>query len=277
MSSGVGGRRGKRDNVIRSYLLCNHIPPCVYQFFLLLEGGFPIYVAFRWLRARGVIGFPWFVVQRDVIVVRTRQVMMWNRCSWGVLLSLVPQSLKPGIAKGSGEDEYILPSPILDSGSLIHPVLDCMKEFHGKTEVIDDDEDQQLVSEELMCFVDIPQTHFLKSDSEDSTQGTKDPQESGGHVLQECILAASKTTNQSITEVKVEYHDICGGYTYAKPYKCDLCAYTVKWKKNLKYHMAAIHSGERPFKCKTCGEAYKLKRLLTVHSRDHSVLFQCNT
>lgn len=81
---------------------------------------------------------------------------------------------------------------------------------------------------------------------------------------------------------------ICGFETYnirshmiarhstLRPFKCELCGETFKFKKDLQTHYA-YHSDEMNFQCDECEKRFKTKRKLVIHKRIHSTekLYKC--
>lgn len=74
---------------------------------------------------------------------------------------------------------------------------------------------------------------------------------------------------------------ICGFETYnmrshmiarhstLRPFKCEICTETFKFKKDLQTHHA-YHSDEMNFQCDECEKRFKTKRKLVIHKRIHT-------
>lgn len=56
-----------------------------------------------------------------------------------------------------------------------------------------------------------------------------------------------------------------------KYFKCDLCGYFMKCKRNLKRHLL-VHSGERPHKCEICKKCFSQRSNLKFHMNIHIVV-----
>ncbi|XP_074839179.1 B-cell CLL/lymphoma 6 member B protein isoform X1 [Carettochelys insculpta] len=54
-----------------------------------------------------------------------------------------------------------------------------------------------------------------------------------------------------------------------KPFKCQLCRSTFRYKGNLASHRA-VHTGEKPYRCGVCGAQFNRPANLKTHSRIHS-------
>ncbi|KAJ6637908.1 Zinc finger protein [Pseudolycoriella hygida] len=62
---------------------------------------------------------------------------------------------------------------------------------------------------------------------------------------------------------------IIARHTTSRPFKCEICGETFKFKKDLQTHHA-YHSDEMNFKCEICEKRFKTKRKLVIHKRIHT-------
>lgn len=58
-------------------------------------------------------------------------------------------------------------------------------------------------------------------------------------------------------------------HSTARPFKCEICTETFKFKKDLQTHNA-YHSDEMNFQCDECEKRFKTKRKLVIHKRIHT-------
>uniref|UniRef100_UPI00358DE46A B-cell CLL/lymphoma 6 member B protein-like n=1 Tax=Myxine glutinosa TaxID=7769 RepID=UPI00358DE46A len=63
-----------------------------------------------------------------------------------------------------------------------------------------------------------------------------------------------------------------------KPYKCETCHATFRYKGNLSSHKT-VHSGEKPYRCNVCSAQFNRPANLKTHARIHSgeKPYKCNT
>ena len=50
-----------------------------------------------------------------------------------------------------------------------------------------------------------------------------------------------------------------------KEHVCDICGKTFKQNKDYKAHVSGVHEKKKPFKCNKCGDSYKYRNGLIVH------------
>lgn len=70
---------------------------------------------------------------------------------------------------------------------------------------------------------------------------------------------------EALTTYEVSHHS----KDKHKCFKCNLCPYSTRFKKDLKRHFL-VHSGERPHKCKICNRSFALLQSLKSHILTHT-------
>ncbi|KAF7286014.1 hypothetical protein GWI33_008317 [Rhynchophorus ferrugineus] len=54
-----------------------------------------------------------------------------------------------------------------------------------------------------------------------------------------------------------------------RPWKCDICERTFKYKRVLKHHVKMVHDKSRDFLCDICGKTFGNRRNCVVHRKRH--------